>query len=494
MQQILTIDTSIEPAIASLVRVSGRNIEVIEQHEQLLNGLFSLEHLRAQSVQVENVEQASSTQAPAPQAEDKSALHHLLKKFRHPWTASYLVISPFESTSLNVSLPFGDPKRIERIIDLEVQDLLPFETDEFVLNHLPVVSDQNDNFDVHVNLIPKQIISASLQICRNAEFEPLMISSPGGTITSIYHLAPDYVADNSAIILEHGGWYYISIAFDGEPHVDRIIRPNTQLNGNAEQALIAQIRISINAAEQKYGKKIDIAYLIARTPELRRLQESLGRRVERLQISELLKRGSCKENIAQLGAYFAQDSMPAIPFANYRVREFSYRPELKELLRGLRELRPHALACLALVLAFLIGVYLVRAYRISATEQAIAQQIERVLPGTPLPAGKELAILQGRISALSQELETLGSATRYSPLKVFRSLSEVFPKGQDVEVDGIEIRGERVVVDGTAPSYTTIERIKVLLRKESSFCRIKDETRNAARRRIAFTFTINLCE
>jgi hypothetical protein len=135
---------------------------------------------------------------------------------------------------------------------------------------------------------------------------------------------------------------------------------------------------------------------------------------------------------------------------------------------------------------------MVRDYRIASTENAISSHVSAVLPGLTLPKGKEIAILQGRIGVLHKELETLGSATKYSPLSIFRTLSELFPKGQDLEVDHIEIRGDRVVVEGSAPNYKTIERVKKDLLDDISISEVKDETRTARQRRIAFTFTIRL--
>src|SRR5690606_33273781 len=126
---ILSIDVTDHPARAVAVKVEGRKVEILEERSAPLEGLFSpsqLLQLGDSSILNGNGQGADPQSSSGPLNTNTDAapslaintFQELISSVQTPWTSAILIIPPYESHSLNVELPFGDPKNIDKILDL----------------------------------------------------------------------------------------------------------------------------------------------------------------------------------------------------------------------------------------------------------------------------------------------------------------------------------------------------------------------------------------
>lgn len=510
MQNVLCIDTSLEPAEARILSVQGRNVKLLERATCDLKGLFDPENLaRLETENVSESEETNASEATEDKTENETSekesatnvLLELTESLKNSWTNSIVVLPPKDYHSLNIELPFTDPKNINKVLNLQVQDLVPFDLSEFVVQTPPITAKlANGNYDVHVNLMPKTYISNALKLCRSANLEPMIIATPGGILNSVYHLAPDYLSDNSAVVFERENSFYIVIAFDGVVRGDRLIRPANVTPGAdsdevLQNTLFTQLKLTIAAFERRYQRSLKNVYLINSKISSYKMQQVLGRAVEELSIAELIENADKDNDLVALGAIFLQDNAPPATLHNFRAGEFAYSLQLGELWRGLKQLLPHIILALLTVIIGATLLYLVRAANISSYENAFREEIKKVAPDINLIEGREIESLQGAIGSLNEQLRTFGSPTQYSPLDSLLEISEALPKTPGLEIREAEIRGNSVTLKGYGPSYQSIERIKVALRRKKSISsRIKDNIKKAGRNRYQFTFEIQLYE
>lgn len=503
MDNILSIDISLTEARASVLKVEERKIEVIESHSVALTP----EHIRSlhspASADVTDTEQneepadTPETEPPDP-AEPTRSLTGLLESIRSPWSSSVAIIPPFDSTSLNIKLPFGDPRSLDKIIDMEVQDIVPFSTDEFLIQHHVVAALPNGTFEVHVTLIPKNYIRSVLQVFKECQLEPLIMSTPCAALEAAFHLAPEYLEEHSALVLLRDNQLHTVFAIGGETRVERVISSpgeNGHVPDLGELTSLTDLKLTIASVEQTYEQKISKVYFIGGRSDGEKLRKGLGREVEYLATSDLIKGSPSKDDLAGISSVFVRDINPPQIITNFRTREFSYNPELKELFRGLKMLSPYFLSLIIALVLCAGGVYGMRAYREASLRSMMKAQIERVSTTIQLREGSEVASLRGQIGKLKSQLQHIGSAAKYSPLSSLLEISSILSRLSDKNFTELEIKGDKVKLKGYAPSHSHIRKMKEAFQKRKPVrCRIKkDDVSSSGGSRISFTFHIR-CE
>jgi hypothetical protein len=261
------------------------------------------------------------------------------------------------------------------------------------------------------------------------------------------------------------------------------------------------MRLTIAAMERRYGRQLEVIYLL-NEPLCRwskqEIQQTLGRNVEAVALNEMVRSGNQEAALAGLGALFGQDAGAPPILTNFRTREFSYLPPLREILSGLRSLLPLFLGTLLLFFLALIVTYVVRAREISYLKGEINSQINRLIPSLALEYGNELTQLSKEIAVLDDQLKDLGSPNALSPLDALQEFAADFPASDTLFLQQISIRGTKMKIDGNAPDYATVEKLeKKLKQRKNVYCRIKKDSGNlgsAVGGSRTFSFEIILCD
>lgn len=531
MQALLAVDLSTDIGHAVVVTIDGKSVRVLENHSLPLNGLFSRPNLRSigGTPTLESNEIDDDTTGPGPTSLDGANVDYgmkgsdqeapvenpsattpdttpdttpnthndpiteLLAKVKTPWSGSILVVPAHDYISLNIELPFSDSRSINKIIDLEVQDVVPFEVSEFILNHRAIAPfDQhatNENttsneYDVHVGLMPKKYMKFIMEKCRTAGFEPLVVSPPSSVLGALYYLAPQYFSEDSAIIFEQLPYFYILTALNGQIRSDRTIsHPYFEsLNGDrsklqkddGNRSLLTDLRLSLAYTERRYGKSFERVYYIGKSFLTGQLQEALGRHVEEVFLSEFVKSDNDQVLLPALGGVFIQDVAPALSLSNFRVREFSYSPQLKELLRGIKVLGPYILMSLGALLIYLLGSYLVTAYQINRMQNTIRSEIMNVVSDLQAEPGQELNVIQSKNQALEGQLNDISSLTTLTPFDLLAEISKDLPETLGIAISSIKIKDNKLILEGSAKSYQDRDSLaKIFDSRKSFYHRVK---------------------
>lgn len=485
MQSVLSIDATTEPAIVAVTRLGGADIEVLETHQvPLARGLTP----------------TPSSQTPVEGAGDgeKPSPLDLTSMVKSPWTSAVVIIPGEQYHSLNVDLPFNDPRRINKIIDLEVQDLVPFDVDEFILQHRTVNTNADGTFDVHVSIMPRARLADILAACREGGVEPAVVSTATSVVGVLPKLYPTFPRD-AVVIMYRAPAYYVTFMLDGEVRSDRII-DRTVLNGesNSPTAALTEIRLSIAAMEQKYRRTFEKVFLLDAPFTATEASAALGRPAAALALPNISGSLTPGSEIAALSSVFGLDRETYPALTNFRTREFAYNLQLTELWRGLRVLRPYFFATLVALLVSLGVVYMLREQRIARLEQAIRGHITAVAPELEAPEGRETDALIGRINLIDQQLKDLGSPIQASPLDALLDLSSAIPGNLGITVGRISIKGTKISFEVSAPGYTQAESLKSLLEKQRrKYCRVRMETQTTAatvQNSRGFRFEVYLCD
>jgi len=500
-QAVLSIDCTVDPAWLQVIAVDGRSVRVIENHRANLGGAFTALAMQAQGGENSTAElvassgtesgtaessagsvspqetQPSDPKAPASKVEFAALLRAALDQIQSPYTASILVVPPSDYLSLNLDLPFGEGKQVSKILDLEVQDRIPFELDEFLVEHRVLGPLSGHGHDVHVSIIPKSFVHGIMQICKAAQLEPLIITTPASILEGVFFLGPTYFKPDAAILSWRGSTVYLALRFDGRVRVDRVIEIANLANTESEQvkALTTELRLTLLSAEARYSRPIEHIYVVGNPADgghfqARDLQQFLGREVEDISISDFVTANPGEAALVSVAGPFAQDMDPPPILTNFRTREFSYSLQLSEVFSGLRQLFPMFLVATLSLLISLAGYFYYRENQIAEMQQSMRAQISTLLPTLVFEPGEEVNPIQAENAKLDKALESLGSGSldKYTALDLLKEISALMPNRAGLVIRTTTIRGNRIRLQGTAPSYGDVEAIEKALQRSKN--------------------------
>lgn len=513
MQHVLSIDLTLEPARFVVVGIEGRKVEVVEAHSfpmgdwvrgtrgVLMNGARDT----GASLNGSGAHPSGETETEVLRPFD------VIRSIKTPWINSVVTIPAYSYLSLNLELPFNSPKNVNKILDMEVQDVVPFDVGDFLLEHRALTQLENGSYDIHVSLIPKLVMQELLARCHASDFEPFMVTTAASAMAGLYHLAPDYFGSDSAIVFGREPLYSVTTRVAGTVRSDRVINRGlldvkagapVESPEGAKRALLTELKLSLASAERRYKKTIENVYVADSPFRGVELQQALGRTTSSIQIQEFVKVTDERDSLAALAAVFAQDLQAPPVLSNFRVREFSYRPQLREILQGARALLPLVIAALVLAVVALVTVYTMRETRISRLRDAVARHIRQVVPAGKLQEGSEIASLQGEIKALQDQLRNLRAPSTLSPIDYLAEISEDVgavkeTTGSNIAISSIRITASSVTVEGTSPNYEDVEKLEAALNKKPKiYCKVlkKPTSSGGVGSTVGFRFDLTLCD
>jgi hypothetical protein len=497
MQSILGIDLSIQPCELCLVTAEQGRLQVQASHtvelplfgdgKQLCaTGLSSvLSALKKSTAEQEPPREAGSDEHADLRdqvLETVARLREGLQHLKGEWSSSVVIIPPYDHVSLNINLPFGDSKMLDQVIDLEVQDVVPFELDEFAVQHSQLgyfersdsINDTPNTqppYDIHVGIIPRTFVANILGLCKATGIEPNVLTVPSSAVGGVFHLAKDFFAGNAAVVLHRGDHYAVAVQINGQVRIEKTVQASTivQAGGAAvdsadKRPVYIALRLLIAAAERRYGSKIEKLFFLGPDQLDPALQQILGRPVEALSADEFISAKDRQSGgIAGLSAVFARDEDPATPLSNFRSRQFSFTPTLGEFVKALLGARRQLTNALVSILVCVAGVYLAREYTAAHSRNALIEQIRAVIPDFNPGDGDIRAALIRAETKLSDDLGVLGPIAKVTPVDALLEVMRLIPT-DNISISSIKVSGSRATITGTAPKLGSVESVGDALR------------------------------
>lgn len=525
MQCILGIDFSCQPCEFTLSQVDGDTVEVLSRttvHLPLFADRSSLRAVDVRSILAGQAQSVSNGSETTPNGDEQvglvrstiEELRRAAQSFEPIWTSCAVILPQNEHLALNLDLPFSDPKNLDRIIDLEVQDVVPFELDDFFVQYSPLgpiasklapspaQAGVTSNYDIHIGILPRSVVRNVLDICKSAGLEPNVLTVPSSVIGAAYHIAKDFFKDNSAVVFNRGDEYALAIYIDGEVRVERSVYGSQLLSAQTPerredsfQHIFTAIKLLLASAERRYNTRIEKVYLLGREVKSPNSHQIFGRPLEGLPFKDILKTNDPQVGLAPLGTVFAFDEATKAPLSNFRSREFSFTPKIGEFIRALLGTRRYFVrAALALTVA-LAAIYGSREYALHSAQSKLNDQIRRVIPGFVSEPDKIRENLIKAENKLGEELATFGSRAKVSPADAFIDLLKTLPDPEEFSITSVRVSDTRIQITGETSGIAALERTTNKLRERKDiFQKVTSSNRRGANSRFNVTFDIVLAQ
>ncbi len=535
MQCILGVDLSSQPCEITVSRIEGEQVEVLERTTAVIPLLLDKAFLSKGDIRSllasrnddklpsENGDgSGAASREGAEQGEDSAreqvrsavaALKEAIASLQTEWTASSVIIPPHDHVSLNLTLPFGDQRSLNAIVGNQIQDMLPFETDEFLIQYCTVglfeagtgitSADQDPSappFDIHVGVIPRGFVRNLLELCKASGLEPNVLTVPSSAVAAVYHLGKSFFKENSAIVFNRGEEYSMAVLVNGEVRVERALLASNIIPAKAsdhrEESLkhiFTALKLMIASTERRYGTRIENVYLLGRDVKGSNLQQLFGRPLEGLRFEDLLRSNESQIGLSALSAVFAKDENAPTPLVNYRTGEFSFTPRIGEFIRALLGARAYFLTAAIAGVVAVAGVYGIREFTIAQSRSALEEQIRTVIPNFESTDEDVFTSLASAQKKLSDELGVLGSPAKVSVLEALLEIFKLFPSDGATTVNSIKISDTKATITGTASSISSSESIaKALKMSKDVFSKVEQPRTSPSGSKFNFTIEATL--
>ena len=383
----------------------------------------------------------------------------------------------------NLTLPFRDLRRIRQMIAFALDEHMPFEPEDVVVDFRPLPIQQvPQQTQVLVAAMPKQEIVDDMALFRSAGLEPSALDLDAFSLASAAVLGSNGLPSKTALLYVHAERILLTLLQDGAPLFVRSLAQSMPADSDDlpdAQHLGKQLQHTVYACEHvvQVAYEPDLLLLFgADRDQLAHLAVGLGEatglhaRVWRLEApgykpangnSASPESGPAGHAIA-LGAALRGLHRQAGGL-NFRRGEFAPHSNLRELRGKLVALGVLAVAVGGLGLGNLYLQNHYKAWHLSQLEDSIAKSFRDVLPGARMV--QPVAQMREQISDLDKRLRAFGGLTgaELSGLQILRELSARVPASLRIEVDNLNIGGDVIELSASTATYDNVVKLQSAL-------------------------------
>jgi len=355
------------------------------------------------------------------------------------------------------SFPFKDLKKIEQILPLQLQDLVPFEPEEFVSSAVITGGNPDGTYKVISALTPiKKIEEAVNRLTR-------------------VHLVPKQLVTRASIVLA-------GLSSSGTDNSGILLDDSNE----GITALVYNEKTPIFIQEFSFNDRVDAE-----------------RQVRTLQLKMEAEQHLSCPNIQALShndsdnAYFTylvniiEKKTTAF---NIKASFLGGRGRLVEVVSILRDELFYFILLVVFISVYLASTFYASIIKVDKIQDTITERVQVILPDEVIAKGSELSFIEDRVKELEKRQKEVGGLSFFSPLTVLKELSEVLTKEVDVTIESLSVGHARLSFTGTALNFPTVGKITTLLEKHKEFCEVKIDPKGDSQDRVKFQAEIKLCE
>ena len=409
----------------------------------------------------------------------------------------------------HLELPFREQKMLEQVVPAQLQDLLPFDVEKFVLDNVVVGDGEEGSYSIIASLVPADEVQATLAMAKRLGLDPKILSSKAAAIAALPRLFPDAFPEQAfALLLVDQKRSALAVFIDHQLRHIREIRLDESVS--SLQGFYTTLACSVMSVERESRVLIERVYLlgvedvapsIAKMLRVPAIPLDLARYVE--------KDHRVRERTADLSWAFGliasdqQEKKASFPFHsgnddkllfNFRQGRFAYKPSIRNFLMALED----EIAFITLALLFGITwaiVNVVASHKMLAkVESAIETQVNRVVANAPYRSEPEH--VRNELSRLEEQLRGLGSLSSLSPLDSLKTLSVSVGSALDLTLDDINIGYSNLKFTGTVNGIPAVGKLDSILKgQKGRFCDVKVEPRGKVpgSSRVRFSAEASFC-
>ena len=401
-----------------------------------------------------------------------------------------------------LSLPFHDPRRLEQVVPLQVQDALPFDVDDFVIDTLVTGQDPAGDYNILSALAPRKEVASTLQTLARFGANPKLLSTRASAILGLAQLYPEELDGNYALLVHEGERCSVAVVVDNAPRFLREIYVGSSQRPTRRTRFFRDLRCTIQRAEKQFGIHLDDIYAVGPAEQAPELAKGLNREVQHLDLHKRVLSEHENPNAVPwaIGLFAAESAgkkqLPLRP-VDFRQGNFAYNPTWGNIKEAVSEDRVWLIGALCVCLLWLMTTIYTHTGKVGDIEDVLHTKVKRVFPTDYVPPGGEVDFVDSRISELESQLSGLGSISSLSPLESLKELSEAISDDIDISVEEVKILSSGLTFRGTVRDFPSVGALdNALQARKKTFCNVTVDPgrRDTRSSRVKFNAEIQYCE
>lgn len=486
-----------------------------------------------------------------PEESTQAALTGIIEDNALTWDQVIVGLPGQFVSSRLITLPFENKKKIDQTIEFELENYIPYELADVVVDY-HIVHLAKDSSKVLVMYAPKGSFVKYLTLLENAGIDPRIVCVEGVALVNLVNLGmvpPEGVYAMVDIghrkttvtickgknlvytrMIMVGGYHFTNsisakagVPFDeaeklkiemGQVNVEEsgmIDDLSKQIFSGIKTAaddLVLHLRQTFFAYQDEEGEAVSGIYLSGGTSRLPGLDRFLSIKLKQnvafldcleFHFSRLTSSDVHLQLIPQALALALRGVAPAgLPEINFRRGEFAYKGDVKEVGSGIRRLAA-ALAVLIILPVSYFGIrYVSLSNKLSEINKDVANLVLQVIPDINqkkiATASAALSAVKARGNEVEDRLAKLSSVLSSSSLEVLKDASAAFPERNDVQVniEDFNYQGGRIKMSGRTTSFEAVDKIKAALERSGKFKNVATaNVRKGVKEEIKFDITMD---
>ena len=469
-----------------VTKIVDNNITLISANK--IDGIFRINKIKTfDSSQEEQFTEDSSTDNTPDNSSDNSTDKREV----------YSIIESKNSLNLNLNFPFQDLKTINQVINNELLEVLPFETDQHHLV-MDVHKQGSDKSNVMISISNEQIISDTINIHNMANLEPVFITTEDASLASLKHLISN--RPNDFIIASYTDKLSI-LVFKNDEVCGFYTEPKSSI-----QNLKSNLELVKLSAHANHNANPQICYLFINGEEFDLQISDINIEVFDLSsIVEINKDDLTDNSFSSNSISWAipllverslrennKESLPSV--LNFRSGKFGLNKLTTEIIEIFKkEVFWFGSFIFAVVFYFFISNYSITHQYNSLNKQIQNFLSENVSDAVILP-GAEIQNLQSEIENLESKLKDMGSLNLLSPTESLLKLSTIIPNSIKLNISSLSIGQKGINFTGSVKDTPTAGKLESILKSEESlFCDVNVQSRDKSAEKLNIVVDIKFC-
>ncbi|MBL7663186.1 hypothetical protein JNK13_10605 [bacterium] len=444
------------------------------EHNASINGNDKFLHVFTKTA--ETIELVKSINLSAALSEDGlGSLKLQDQEIRNQITELDAVVATFSPQTLryiNLTLPFNNPRALEQILPGQLQERLPFDPDDFVINFSVSPSSSDNLYDIVVALADKNLIANVLNGLEVFGIDPKVLTTRGACVATLGQFTEATSEETYCIFQSTFDHTALVLIQAGKIKAIREIAHSASASGHNDEALLRETISQII----KFQKDFAVPQFKIYSTEANKLNEAIAK-LTRLEVISLDLRSHFQSNLSAEDfenltwatgiLHDLLERKKESDVLNYRIGPFQYRATLANIISSAKE-EWFGFSLFSLIgLLCIVAVIAVKPLALLGIESKITTALNSGLPNELLPKRREVNELETKIQNLETELQNLGSLSSISPLESLKELAQSLTPELEVSIEKLSIGSEGMSISGTAASRLAVGRLSTILEEKT---------------------------
>jgi hypothetical protein len=454
--------------------------------------------------------------APGEQQDPASviaAARAILDTIEHPQVTVVVGLSARNVSTWLIDMPFADPKRIAQTLAFEVENYVPWDLDEVVLDY-KIVDASRGGAQVLAAMASWDRLESELQALREAGIEPRHLTIDAAALALLAPESEECAAilniedcGTQVCVVSEGTCRWLRSVERGGLFLDGTLAAGSKswegAGASPQERWSTEIRTTLLAAEDAGAPSIDRLYLCGDESRLDSLcvslADSLGIPVERLQVPAPKRKAEDAPRPEPEHSLCYGLALAGLPEGRktaieFRKGRFAYQAD-SQLQAKL------VLAAVAAILLFVfggIGLHFANTATLRGelkdTNSQLIASVQKAFPSVPssslLSAESVMNVVNEQVAGVDERIANL-TGPELTPLIALRELSMVMPDSVKVDVSEYLVNNEMIRIQAKTDSFGSVDTIEAAILDNRRFKGAQKSNVNKARNgQMSFTVTI----